>query len=290
MASRGFWPGEEKISSRNLSPGRFFKITKVLPSPLRADKPQKSPTRARNEQLVFRSRLGPSCPAATTTTSTTTDARHVNVRVVNQNGDEVHFRIKETTKFEKLMAAYCERQNLRPATTRFLYDGNRLLPEDTPLSKKMEDGDVIDAVIQQTVRTHSSPRISLVSPTLAPPGRRLAVKVKYFSVNKLARAMGDIRSVHPDSPFAYASNLLDCPDSRRYIYSVLVHLFCENDFQTAFNHGRALSSACYLLNEFNYWAPLALLVFIGLPTCLWLVGCMFKCSQKAYQKSRLDRV
>ena len=42
------------------------------------------------------------------------------------------FKIKRTTQLRKLMDAYCERQGKQPGSVRFLYDGTRVLPQDTP--------------------------------------------------------------------------------------------------------------------------------------------------------------
>lgn len=50
----------------------------------------------------------------------------INVRVVNQEGAEVFFKIKRTTALKRLMEAYCSRQGLSTTAVRFLYDGERL--------------------------------------------------------------------------------------------------------------------------------------------------------------------
>lgn len=48
------------------------------------------------------------------------------------------------------MDAYCSRQGLQSQAVRFLYDGERLKEDSTPDQLHMEDGDVVDAVAQQT--------------------------------------------------------------------------------------------------------------------------------------------
>ena len=50
----------------------------------------------------------------------------------SQDGGEVVFKIKMTTKFEKLMKAYCDRQNKRMDDMVFLFDGTRLRADQTP--------------------------------------------------------------------------------------------------------------------------------------------------------------
>ncbi len=56
---------------------------------------------------------------------------HLNIKVTDNN-NEVFFKIKRTTKLEKLMVAFCERQGKSPSSVRFLFDGQRVQPNDTP--------------------------------------------------------------------------------------------------------------------------------------------------------------
>ena len=72
------------------------------------------------------------------------------ITVVAQNGANVAFAIKPTTTFSKMFDAYCGRMGVRAENVRFLYDGERLQPTGTPEKTGMKDGDIIDAVLQQT--------------------------------------------------------------------------------------------------------------------------------------------
>ena len=56
---------------------------------------------------------------------------HLNIKVTDNN-NEVFFKIKRTTQLKKLMDAFCERQGKQMSTVRFLFDGTRVRPEDTP--------------------------------------------------------------------------------------------------------------------------------------------------------------
>lgn len=56
---------------------------------------------------------------------------HLNIKVTDNN-NEVFFKIKRSTKLEKLMKAFCERQGKDVATVRFLFDGVRVTAQDTP--------------------------------------------------------------------------------------------------------------------------------------------------------------
>jgi small ubiquitin-related modifier len=49
-----------------------------------------------------------------------------------QDSNEVFFKIKRSTQLRKLMDAYCERQGKSSGSVRFLYDGTRVLPHNTP--------------------------------------------------------------------------------------------------------------------------------------------------------------
>jgi small ubiquitin-related modifier len=48
------------------------------------------------------------------------------------------------------MVAYCERQGFQPGTIRFMFDGNQLGPDQTPIELEMEDDDTIEVFQQQT--------------------------------------------------------------------------------------------------------------------------------------------
>lgn len=58
-------------------------------------------------------------------------SEHLNIKVTDNN-NEVFFKIKRTTKLEKLMNAFCDRQGKDPKTVRFLFDGTRVTAQDTP--------------------------------------------------------------------------------------------------------------------------------------------------------------
>ena len=100
----------------------------------------------------------------------------INLKVVAQDGNEIFFkcglpaapsasthtglrgadtpprarrRCKKTTPLQKLMNAYCQRQGVSLQAVRFLFDGSRVNSSQTPESLEMEDGDVIDVMMEQ---------------------------------------------------------------------------------------------------------------------------------------------
>ncbi|KAI9790263.1 MAG: hypothetical protein M1816_005288 [Peltula sp. TS41687] len=74
---------------------------------------------------------------------------HLNIKVTDNN-NEVFFKIKRSTQLKKLMDAFCERQGKSPNTVRFLFDGNRVQPGDSPNSLDMQDGDTLEVHQEQT--------------------------------------------------------------------------------------------------------------------------------------------
>lgn len=55
---------------------------------------------------------------------------NLSIKVI-ANDNEV-FKIKRSTKLEMLMNAFCKRQGKQLSTVRFLFDGQRARPEDSP--------------------------------------------------------------------------------------------------------------------------------------------------------------
>lgn len=60
-------------------------------------------------------------------------SEHLNIKVTDSN-NEVFFKIKKDTKLNKLMKAFCERQGKAQQSVRFLFDGQRVNPDDDPTS------------------------------------------------------------------------------------------------------------------------------------------------------------
>ncbi|KAJ6042177.1 uncharacterized protein N7446_013243 [Penicillium canescens] len=73
---------------------------------------------------------------------------HLNIKVTDNN-NEVFFKIKRTTQLKKLMDAFCERQGKQISTVRFLFDGTRVRPEDSPETLDMADGDTLEVHQEQ---------------------------------------------------------------------------------------------------------------------------------------------
>ncbi|KAJ9523043.1 hypothetical protein QJQ45_023861 [Haematococcus lacustris] len=106
----------------------------------------------------------------------------INIVVRDQAGNEVHFKIKTHTKFEKVFNAYCDKKGQDPRAVKcvtetqgadnamhttfsittslmFLFDGQRVEPSSTPATHEMEDGDIIDCMIEQIGGAHGPPML-----------------------------------------------------------------------------------------------------------------------------------
>lgn len=73
----------------------------------------------------------------------------ISLTVKGQDGTEVVFKVKPTTLFEKVFAAYCDKKAVSRESVIFLCDGERVKADQTPEGIGMEDGDMIDAMIHQ---------------------------------------------------------------------------------------------------------------------------------------------
>jgi small ubiquitin-related modifier len=77
-------------------------------------------------------------------------SEHINIKVKSQDGNEIYFKVKRTTLFRKVMLAYCRKVGADVDAVRFLFDGVRVQPEQTPNDLEMEDEDEVDAMVAQT--------------------------------------------------------------------------------------------------------------------------------------------
>jgi small ubiquitin-related modifier len=77
------------------------------------------------------------------------DAMHLDITVKSTDGNRLYFRVKKTTKLEKVIKAYCQQVGANVDNMRFLFDGVRVHGWQTPGLLDMEDYDEIDAMIQQ---------------------------------------------------------------------------------------------------------------------------------------------
>ena len=68
----------------------------------------------------------------------------INIKVKDQRGTAICFKMKRSIKLKKLMQTYCARNGYPQNSVRFLYEGEEIRETDTPEGLKMEDGDMIE--------------------------------------------------------------------------------------------------------------------------------------------------
>lgn len=74
----------------------------------------------------------------------------ITIKVKDAAGDEMSFKVKKSTKLEKIFDAYAGRKGISAASLKFMLDGERLKGDQTPKMLELEDNDQIDAVLEQT--------------------------------------------------------------------------------------------------------------------------------------------
>ena len=76
----------------------------------------------------------------------------ITIRVKDQAGDETFFKVKRTTKMNKVFGAYAQRKGVAPSSLRFLIDGERIDPTETPKSLELEGQDQSECACARVVR------------------------------------------------------------------------------------------------------------------------------------------
>ncbi|KFM24032.1 Small ubiquitin-related modifier 1 [Auxenochlorella protothecoides] len=71
------------------------------------------------------------------------DPNVLSIKVKDQLGGEVVFKVKKSTKFEKILNAFCQKKAVAISEVRFVFDGTRINPSMTPEDMEMEDGDTV---------------------------------------------------------------------------------------------------------------------------------------------------
>jgi len=99
-------------------------------------------------------------------------AEHIQFQVQGHFTDSVqnsvvHFKIKETTRLDKLLQAYCVRQNLGMQEVNFYYNGGRVMQDDTAQKLKMEEYEVIEAMPAESVLKDYQERVLMQRPPSA---------------------------------------------------------------------------------------------------------------------------
>ncbi|ORZ29593.1 ubiquitin-related domain-containing protein [Catenaria anguillulae PL171] len=70
----------------------------------------------------------------------------VTLKLRDQGGSEIEFKVKSTTKFSKVAKAYAEKKGLDIKEIRFMFEGQRMrIDGDSTVEEiDLQDGDIID--------------------------------------------------------------------------------------------------------------------------------------------------
>lgn len=117
-------------------------------------------------------------------------SEHLNIKVTD-NHNEVFFKIKRTTALKKLMDAFCDRQGKQPATVRFLFDGARVQPTDSPDSVSRPPFSSVKVGIKSDGFAHLMPR-------RVQGARRHTAMANGLHFAQLDMADGDTLEVHQE--------------------------------------------------------------------------------------------
>ena len=73
----------------------------------------------------------------------------LDLKVSDSHGALTHFKVKKTTKFRKILTAYASKAGIEERAIRLMVDGERVNLEQCPGDLDMENGDQIDAMVEQ---------------------------------------------------------------------------------------------------------------------------------------------
>jgi small ubiquitin-related modifier len=73
----------------------------------------------------------------------------LSIKVRDQQQGEIVFKVKRTTKFKRVLDAFCNKKGWQTNQVRFHFDGQRVDEEMTPEELGMESNDCIDAMMEQ---------------------------------------------------------------------------------------------------------------------------------------------
>lgn len=72
----------------------------------------------------------------------------ITLKLKDQTGEEMFFKVKKNTKMSKIFDAYASRRGVNQSALKFLLDGERVAPDQTPKMLELENDDMIDVMIE----------------------------------------------------------------------------------------------------------------------------------------------
>ncbi|KAL4422599.1 hypothetical protein ABPG75_008796 [Micractinium tetrahymenae] len=77
------------------------------------------------------------------------DGDALQIKIRSSDGNELTFKVRGRTPFQKIFDTYGKKTGQDANLLRFVFDSQRLRIEQCPLDLDMENGDVIDAMVEQ---------------------------------------------------------------------------------------------------------------------------------------------
>ena len=90
----------------------------------------------------------------------------LDLKVSDSHGALTHFKVKKTTKFRKILTAYASKAGIEERAIRLMVDGERVNLEQCPGDLDMENGDQIDAMVEQQGGLGQDPAAAAVAAAL----------------------------------------------------------------------------------------------------------------------------
>uniref|UniRef100_A0A0A9ZF86 Small ubiquitin-related modifier n=1 Tax=Lygus hesperus TaxID=30085 RepID=A0A0A9ZF86_LYGHE len=84
------------------------------------------------------------------------DSDYIKLKVVGNDANEIHFKVKMTTQMGKLKKSYSQRMDIPVGSLRFLFDGKRISDDESPKQLGMVDDDLIEVYQEQTGGSRSA--------------------------------------------------------------------------------------------------------------------------------------
>ncbi|KAG2451684.1 hypothetical protein HYH02_003464 [Chlamydomonas schloesseri] len=75
-------------------------------------------------------------------------AEPINISIKSTDG-EVNFKIKKSTRMGKVFSAFAQKKGVGEGHYRFVFDGQRVGNDVTAAEAGLEDGDTLDAFVEQ---------------------------------------------------------------------------------------------------------------------------------------------
>ena len=66
-----------------------------------------------------------------------------------KTGEETFFKIKKSTRMQKVFDTYAQRKGIQASSLRFLLDGEKIGADQTPKMLELDDQDQIDCMLEQ---------------------------------------------------------------------------------------------------------------------------------------------